>query len=561
MALGFPVLQAVFFGLVLSLSSTAIVLRIYNDRRELETPHGNIALGILLFQDILIVPYLLVVPLLGGSAQASWSSVLWRLGGGVLILSAAFAASRYLIPRLLQYLVATRVREMFLMGALFLCFGAALATQQLGFSLALGAFLAGVLIAESDYHLQVIADIMPFRDLFNSMFFISIGMLLQLDFVVQHPLEVGLATLLILTIKGSALYLSVRGLLFTHRIAAIVALGLSQIGEFSFVLIQTGKACGIVDPWTYQLAIAASIVTMALTPLLIYIAPAIGRRMGSFEGKSPEPPPGEQLRNHVIIVGYGLAGRHLATVLKAASLPYVILELNGATVRRAKRDGEPILYGDASRSDILVRCGILGARIIVFVISDPPSVRRGVKLARQMNPDLFIITRARMQAEIEGLRASGADDVVSEEFETSIEIFTSVLTHLRVPGNIIRSQTKLLRTDDYQVLRSATPMAHLSEDITRALSAGTIDTFLVVPDMKAAGMTIAQLDLRRATGAAILALVRNDEPRTNPGPDVQILAGDVLVVVGSHAQMDSAFRYLEATRAEVEGAVTGAPDA
>jgi CPA2 family monovalent cation:H+ antiporter-2 len=336
----------------------------------------------------------------------------------------------------------------------------------------------------------------------------------------------------------------VRALLFPHRIAVIVALGLCQIGEFSFVLIQIGKMYHVIDAATYQIIIAASILTMALTPLFINLAPRVGRKVDFREDREGKSVSG-QLRDHVIIVGYGLAGRHLARVLKAAGLSYIILELNGTTVRRAKLLGEPILFGDASRLSILDRCGIHSAHTIVFVISDPLAVRQGVKLARHTNPKIFIIARARMMTEIEELRTAGADDVVSEEFETSIEIFTSVLTRLRVPGNIIRSQTALLRTNNYSIMRSPAPLAYLSENITRALSLGTIDNFLVTNGMKVAGMTIAELDLRRATGAMILALVRDDIPQTNPMPETRIAANDILVLVGSHSQMESAFHYLE----------------
>jgi monovalent cation:H+ antiporter-2, CPA2 family len=536
--------QSFFFGMILSLSSTAIVLRLYNDRRELNAPHGSMALGILLFQDILIVPYLLVVPLFGSTVETSWADVLLRLGGGIFVLSTAAVAGRFLIPRLLHYLAATKVRELFVMGSLFLCFGAALLTQRLGFSLALGAFLAGVLIADSDYHHQVMAETIPFRDLFNSVFFVSIGMLVDVTFVASHPLEVGIVTLLILAVKSVALFGTAYSLVRTPRVAVMVAMGLSQIGEFSFVLIQVGKMYGLVDFGEYQTAIASSIFTMALTPLLVFAAPLVARQLNPRASQPPADLPPD-LSGHVIVVGFGLAGRQLAAALKAAGVPYLIVELNNITVKKARQQGEPIIYGDASRQSILESCRIRGARVIVFVISELHAVRRGVKLARQMNPDIFIIARTRMQSDIPELRACGATDVISEEFETSIEIFTTVLARLRVPGNIIRTQTRLLRLDDYRMLRSQSPVGHLSENIFKALSIGTIDTFLVTESLSVAGKTIVQLDLRKITGAAILALVRSDVPMANPPADTVIMQGDLLVLVGSHAQMDAAFRYLE----------------
>lgn len=536
--------QSIFLGLVLSLSSTAIVLQLYKERREMGAPQGPIALGILIFQDILIVPYMLIVPLLGGSAEASPVQFLFRFFIGVTIMVVVFTVSRFLVPSALHYLASVRIRELFVIGALFLCLGAALAAQKLGFSLALGAFLVGVLIAESEYRHQVIAETQPFRDVFTSMFFISVGMLLKLDVVASQMLTVAVVTLLIIAVKGIALYLTVRAIKFPSRIAATVALGLSQIGEFSFVLLQAGKGYGVIDEQTYQFVIAASILTMALTPLLMRVAPVVAEKLGRLPaGDAPvsESSPG----NHVIIVGFGLAGQHLARVLKAAAIPYAIVELNGNTVKRAKKQGEPIIYGDASRESILNQCNIQAAVAIVFVISDPIALKRGVRAARQLRQDILIIVRTRMQAEIEELRKCGADEVVSEEFETSIEIFTNVLMRLRIPGNIIKTQTRLLRQNDYTMLRSQSQTMGLSEGIMQALKVGTTDTFLITTDSGIAGKSIKELDLRKITGATIIALIRNDKPITNPSPETRIASGDLLVLVGSHAQMDEAFGYLE----------------
>jgi CPA2 family monovalent cation:H+ antiporter-2 len=537
--------QALFFGLVVSLSSTAIVLRLYNDKREMETPHGGIALGILLFQDLLIVPFLLIVPLLGGSQESFTVQFLVRFLTGCAIITVTFAVSRYVVPRILHFLANTRARELLVIGSLFLCLGTALVTQRLGFSLALGAFLAGVLISESDYRHQVIAETMPFRDVFTSMFFISIGMLLRLDFVLANPAVILLAVFLIFVLKGTALFATVRLLSYPSQVAITVALGLCQIGEFAFVLLQQGKVYGVVDTWTYQLGISSSIVTMLLTPLFIRLAPLLACRAGNAVAAGDTQGPGNALTGHVIIVGFGLAGRHLASVLKVSGVPYMILELNGNTVKEAKKQGEPILFGDASRPAILEQCNIHAARFVVFVISDTGAMLRGARMARQMNPSIFIIARARMQADIAELRRNGADEVVSAEFETSIEIFTNLLTRLGVPGNLIRSQTRLLRHDDYTMLRTPSPGAGLSKDLHRALSMGTTETFLVTSSMNAAGKSIKKIDLRRIAGATIIALVRNDKPNTNPGPETVVADGDVLVLVGSHEQIDAAFMHLE----------------
>jgi CPA2 family monovalent cation:H+ antiporter-2 len=403
---GYRLPQALFFGLILSLSSTAIVLRLYNDKREMETPHGNIALGILLFQDLLIVPFLLIVPMLGEAHTSFTGQFLIRFLTGCAVITATFVASRYLVPRVLHFIASTRVRELLVIGSLFLCLGMALVTQRLGFSLALGAFLAGVLISESDYRHQVIAETMPFRDVFTSMFFISIGMLLNLKFVIAHPLVILVAVTLIFVLKGAALFGTVKLLSYPPQVAITVAMGLCQIGEFAFVLLQQGKAYHVVDLWNYQLGISSSIITMLLTPLFILLAPHLARRTGTvLSATGSTDGAAAALANHVIIVGFGLAGRHLAKVLKFSGVPYVILELNGNTVKEAKKQGEPILYGDASRPAILEQCGIHTAKFIVFVISDTGAMQRGARMAKQINPSIFIIARARMQAAMRGRRS------------------------------------------------------------------------------------------------------------------------------------------------------------
>jgi CPA2 family monovalent cation:H+ antiporter-2 len=284
---------------------------------------------------------------------------------------------------------------------------------------------------------------------------------------------------------------------------------------------------------------------MLLTPLFIRLAPHLAQRAGNAVADGAEQKSGDTLSGHVIIVGFGLAGRHLARVLKISGVPYVILELNGNTVKEAKKQGEPILYGDASRSAILEQCGIHTAKFIVFVISDTGAMQRGARMAKQMNPSIFIIARARMQADIDELRRCGADEVVSAEFETSIEIFTNLLVRLGVPGNIIRTQTRLLRHDDYTMLRSVSSGAGLPAELQKVLSMGTTETFLVTASMYAAGKSLMDLDLRKIAGATIIAMVRDTKPLPSPGPTTVFAAGDVLVLVGSHEQIEAAFAHLE----------------
>lgn len=550
-AFGLPGRQAIFFGFVIALSSTAVVLKLYNERREMESPQGKVVIGVLLFQDFLIVPMIILTPVLAGAVEASPGAIALRLAFGVLAVGVVFVVARYLMPKVLYHLVRTRMRELFVLGALFVCLGMAFFTDSLGFSLALGGFLAGIIISESHYSHQVIADMIPFRDLFTSVFFVSIGMLFDLSFTVGNlPLVAGL-TLAIFALKVLTGAGAVLALAFPPRIVVIVALGLAQIGEFSFVLLNVGRGHGLVEPAAYQALIAVAVLTMLVTPALVSFAPQIGTRLPRrFSRSIPEATPSEETPtpargNHVIVVGYGLNGRTLSKVLEEASIRYVVIELNGDTVRKALSEGKPMIFGDSTRREILEHAGIEDAQVVVFAISDLEAVRRSITLARHLNPELHILVRTRQLSQIEELRRCGADEVIAEEFESAIEIFTRVLQRYHVPRNVIRTQTRLLRGEGYRMLRSPAMRGQISTELMNALEAGTTDLFRLAEDSPAVGKTLRDLDLRSRTGATIIAVVRDETPITSPAPDVALVAGDTLVLVGSHEQVDRAIDLLE----------------
>jgi len=546
LAAGLTLPRSLFAGFLLVLSSTAIVLKLYSDRRELDAPQGKVAIGILLFQDFLIVPMIVLTPVLAGAVEASAGQVALRFLLSLAVIGAVFLLARYLMPRLLYQIVRTQVREILVLGALVICLGMAWFTESLGFSLALGAFLAGIVISESEYSHQVVAEVVPFRDVFNSVFFISIGMLLDLQFVASHAPAVGRLTLLILVIKILGTAGAVALLSYPLRTVTITALSLAQIGEFSFVLLRVGQQHGMLPEELYQGFIAAAVLTMMLTPLLVALAPDLADRLPDMgrTGDAGEVPQAV-LRDHVIVVGFGVNGRNLARVLREASLRYVVIELNAEAVRLARREGEPILFGDSTRWEILEHAGIRSARIVVFGISDLVAVRRSIRLARELNPGVHIIVRTRAVAEIEDLRAHGADEVIAAEFETSIEIFTRVLHRLHIPGNIIRAQTRALRGEDYRMLRVPSREGPISDALVRALAAGITDIYQLGPESVGAGASIRELALRKQTGATVIAVVRDQQVFTNPVPDLRLQTGDCLVMVGSHVEIERAFGYLD----------------
>lgn len=545
--LSFP--ELIFYGFLVSLSSTALVLKIYSDTGQLQSPHGNISLGILLFQDVSLVPMIVITQMLGQAGGLSWKVVLSRFFFSVLAVGALVAVGRHLMPRLLYLMIKTRVREIFLMTSLFLCLGMALLTSSLGLSLALGAFLAGIIISESEYGYQVAAEIMPFKDLFTSLFFISIGLLLNLQLAWSGKLII-LALVLILIIgKALIVFFVVKIMKYPSQTALVSSLGLAQIGEFSFVLAGVGRTVGLIPEEIFQVFIASSILTILATPFLIRVAPGLAERSNKLIGPKPRPKQEredreEQRENHVVICGYGLNGRNIVRVLEETGIPYVVIELNPDTVRRAQREGKPMIFGDISSREVLKVAGIEKARMVVFVISDPRAIKAGIKAAREMNRDVYIIVRSRFVSEIDELYKLGANQVIPEEFETSIEIFARVLEEFRIPKNIINAQIKAIRSEGYGMLRGVPRMRRSLAKIDELLKAGTAETFLVSRDSPAAGKSLRELELRIKTGATIIAVVRGEKSVPSPSPDFRIMEGDILVLVASHVDMDKAFNFL-----------------
>jgi CPA2 family monovalent cation:H+ antiporter-2 len=547
LALGYPLPQTVFFGFLASLSSTAIVLKVYSDRAELDTTHGKLSTGILLFQDIAVVPMMLLLPVLGEAGAAgsvSLLSIVISLGKAVIGLVLVFVAARQVVPFLLHQVIRLKNREIFFLLIVLICLGTAWITYSLGLSLALGAFLAGLIISESEYSHHIVSEIMPFRDYFASIFFISIGMLLHTDHFMAHWPMILMLTLLVVLVKSGLVVATARALSYPIRSALLSGLGLAQIGEFSFLLAQQGLDRGLMGQDVFQMFISTSILTMLATPFLMQAGPW-------FTSRLPELPPAAgakddvcKLMGHTIIAGYGLNGMNLAKTLKATHIPYVVLEVNTDTIRRARDEGEPILYGDITRKDVLVRAGVECAKVIVFAVSDFNATRISVRTVRQLNPSIFILIRTRYAVDVEELYKLGADQVIPEEFETSIEIFSRVLHQYHVPGNIIANQIQLVRFEGYKMLRGIS-LDHENIGRIASLFAGaTVDNIQLQPHSPAIDKTLKELDIRRATGATVIAVVRNGEATTNPGPDYQLRTDDILVLLGAHRDLDEATKLL-----------------
>ncbi|HSN68786.1 MAG TPA: cation:proton antiporter, partial [Thermoanaerobaculia bacterium] len=479
-----------------------------------------------------------------GRVRASAATLVFRFGGGLLILAVAVFAARYVIPRVLALLARTQVREIFILGSLVLVLSMTLLTASLGFSAALGAFLAGILLAESDYSHQVFADVVPFRDFFSSIFFISIGMLLQVPPVGSAWARIALLAGIILVAKAAIVAITVRALRYPVRTALIAGIALAQVGEFSFVLLTVPGARSLVDPAEFQAFVGASVFTMIMTPLLVAWAPAFSMKISEI---APAPGAGDarDLAAHVIVVGYGVSGHNLVRVLREVGIRHVVVELDPSRADEAKRDGSRVIFGDATRMEILEMAGVERATVAVFLISDNYALERGIRFARQLNRSIHLLVRTHLVSQIEELYGAGADEVVADEFETSIEIFTRVLQRLHVPRNVIDAETKVLRGDAYEVFRAPRGGRRISESVLDLLAAGATEIFLVREGSPIAGRTVGDLDLRARTGATVIAIVRNQQSFPSPDTGFRLDAGDHLILVGGHAAVEAAFRFLE----------------
>jgi CPA2 family monovalent cation:H+ antiporter-2 len=532
-------------GLVVALSSTALVLKLYGDRGELDSLHGKVVLGVLLFQDLFVVPAMVLLPAIGGDRPVRIAALALRFGAGVALVVAAFVVGRRLLPRLLAAAARGRSREAFLLAAVALCLGTAWATERLGLSAALGAFLGGLLLADSDYAHQALADVMPLREVFASVFFVSVGMLVDLDFVAGSPGLLIAAVAAVVVLKAAIATAAVAALGLPGRTAAVAGIGLAQIGELSFVLLELGRQQRLIDFALYQLLLATAAVSMLITPALIALAPVAAARLSRLL-PPPPPPPAPAARAQVLIVGYGANGEILARILRESGIRYAIVDADAGRVRSAVAAGEPAVFGDATRPEILRHAGVEGARIVVLAISDVRAVAAAVAQVRALAPGAQILARTRRLREAEPVLRAGADRVVAEEYESAIEIYTWVLDQLHVPRNVIAAHTRVLRGEDYRLLRgeAATP-AGISRAVADALAGGTTDVFRVTEGTAAAGRDLRELDLRQRTGATVLAVVREDRPLVPPPSDLRLLPGDALVLVGAHAQIEDAFALLE----------------
>lgn len=554
--------EAVFIGFLFSLSSTAIVLKMLQERGEITAPHGRIAVAILIFQDLIVVPMMLITPLMTGESD----NVLMELGimvaKVVLVLALVILLARYVVPRILDMVVRTRSRELFILTVVVLCFATAWLTSTADLSLALGAFFAGLVISESEYSHQATANILPFREIFISFFFVSVGMLLDIGFFFEHIGLISVLAILATILKFTIVVITALTLKYPARTSIISGFYLFQVGEFAFLLSLVGVQHEILSDTSYQYFLAVSIITMGATPFMIKGASNMANKLL----RTPLPKPVRRrlkvitksqastmveennYDDHLVIIGYGLNGQNLAKAARDANIQYEVVELNPDLIAEAKKHNESIVFGDATEETILRHVNVHKARIVVIAISDPHTTKVIVSRVREFTETAYLIVRTRYIKEIDENLRLGADEVIPEEFETSIEIFTRVLRKYLVPSNEIQRFINQIRSRNYEKLRMGPKPEDLGLDLNPTLH---------IPDMEIAtvhvrqegsiivGKTIGESGMRSNHNVTVVAIKRGDEYLTDISRHNVIKHNDVLYLFGDPDDILAINRYLK----------------
>ena len=441
LALGLTPVQGVFVGALLALSSTVVAIKVLAARGALGSLHGRGSVALLIAQDLAVVPMIVLLPAVSVPGALDWSGLLATLAKAIAVVGAAYLLGARGAPWLLAHAAARPSREVFLLAVVALALGTAVMTQLIGLSLAFGAFLAGVVIAESEYRTQVVAEVLPLRDLFTSLFFVSVGMLIDPLALVAAlgPLALLTAAVVIAKPAVTTAALVLAGL--PGVVALPAALAVAQVGEFSFVLARQGVATGAIPPRVFDLTLATALVTIILAPALVRASgPVLAalRRVPGLRRVFVEPldaaAAGSGLRRHVVICGFGNVARELAAVLDRRGFAYVVIEYNPAVARELRRAGGRVIYGDAANPAVLEHASLAEASLLAVLVPDARTAELATRHARAINPRLDIIARAPRREDIDPLRRAGATDVVQPEFEAGVEVIRHVLRRYGVSG-------------------------------------------------------------------------------------------------------------------------------
>jgi len=533
-AMGLGLAPALVMGGLVAMSSTALVMRLLSERGEIDAPQGQLAVGILLFQDLCVVPFLLGVSILAAGNSDDVASIAFALGRSLAELAAFFLVARFAFPYLLDRAARVRSREVFTMVALLAVVGSAVFAEHVGLTLAVGAFAGGLVLSASPYAHQLFAEVVPLRGLLLGVFFTAVGMLFNPAIALENAAGVAAYFVCVVVLKAGFIAAIVAFALRQGvRLGVITGLALAQTGEFSFVLAAAASDAALLDAGLRQVFVAGSIATLVATPFLVGVAPHVARFLDRRAERTPKRDAEDARdvpRNHVILVGFGLAGQNLARVFKARGIEYVALDSNAGSVAAARSRGEPVFYGDATRHSILQRLGIANARLLAVAISDPIGTREVVSLARSLAPDTPIYARTRYVLEVDELERAGATKVVAEEFESTLALAGVTLRHFGVPEESIARFATELRDEGYEFMRA--PETILDPWLADLLDQ-VVTHWVDVPSSFGASQSLAELGVRAHTGANVVAIERAGSTTPSPDPAFEVQRGDRLLALGS----------------------------
>jgi monovalent cation:H+ antiporter-2, CPA2 family len=540
--------EALILGIAISLSSTAIVLKQLSDRGETASVMGTITTGILLLQDIVAIAVMLFLPILASGDDSTWHQPALLGLIGVAGLAALAVLSRKVLPAVLNALMRVGGREMTALFAVLMAAGGAWLAGLVGWSMALGACAAGLLLAEADARHQLVADILPFRDVLNALFFVSLGMMVNVELLLPYAAPIALAIVVTLVLKAVIAAVGVRVAGWPLRPALHVGLGLCTVSEFGYVISREAHKLQILPEDALSFLVAYAVGTMIIGAAIVPVSGRLAAALAARLQREPEGPAGEEspALHHVIVVGYGVNGENLARVLKATHVPFRVIEMNPILVRRARAAGAEVIVGDATRTVILEHAGLAHAHAVVVGINDSDALRRIISQVRAARPDIFLLARSRFVSDLDALYRIGASEVIAEDFETSIEIAAHLLRQMNVPDNLVEAQIAAVRAGRYGMLRGKATDRAAQEELMQVLQTTATRTHYVMEGSVANNQTLVELDLRAKTGVTVIAVVRNGKPTTNPDPDFRLEHGDVLVLVGAHAQLEAAKAMLSA---------------
>ena len=530
--------EAVWLGALLSISSTAVVLKTLSEGSVLGTLSGRVTIGMLVAQDIAVVPLLILLPELGNVGEGLERLGIAAVEAGLFIAGMALFGTR-VFPWLMARVAGWNSRELFLIAVVAVGLGVGYGTYLFGLSFAFGAFVAGVVLSQSDYSHQALADIAPLRDVFAMIFFVSVGMLLDPIFLWQEAPTVLAVVLLVFLGKG-IIFAGV-GRLFGYGniVPFVLGLGLFQVGEFSFLLARVGVDAGALSQSTYSIALTVAVVTMAATPFTVRAAPALydrWRQRFPAEPKSTIELPERDLKDHVVVIGHGRVGGFVARMLARLDQPFVVIESDYARADEAREAGVPVVYGDATAEAVLEAAGVRECRLVVLTIPVAVDVRLTVVRLRALDPEIHIVVRSTSTEQLKDLSSLGVYEAVQPELEAGLELGRQALIHLGFGAGEVQRFSDRVRGELYAPISGDGGEGDLLRRLRRASETIEADWVTIPETGPLSNRNIGDLEVRNRTGASIVAVVRDDDVFANPGPEFALAPGDVVSVLGTPEQ-------------------------